>query len=131
MTTSLYMTTANTFIAPNLIAERFEKYFKISVTIIEYVFTCDNYHYTVYFKEPLPVKYMESLATQHCGFLQTSSGLLYIRLKKPTNLDTDYITKYHHNLVTGQMYCQSMEGNTSVYKHNGERYEITEENPFL
>ena len=130
MTTSLYMTTANTHISSKVIAVRFETYFKIEVTKIEYVFTCDNYHYTVYFKRPIPTKYMESLETQRCGFLQTSEGLLYIRLKKPTNLD-DYITKYHHNLVTGEMYRQSMEGNTSVYKYNGEKYEITNENPFL
>ena len=64
MTTSLYMTTANTHISTKVIAVRFETYFKIKVSKIEYVFTCDNYHYTVYFNRPLPVKYMESLKFQ-------------------------------------------------------------------
>lgn len=131
MATSLYMTTANINIPPNVIADRFETYFKIEVSIIEYVFTCNNYHYTVYFKQPIPTKYMESLEKQTCGFLQTSEGLLYIRMKKPTNIHSDYITKYHHNLVTEEIYCQSMEGNTSVYKYTGEKYELSGENPFL
>jgi hypothetical protein len=131
MSTSLYMTTANTHILPKVIAQRFETYFKIKVSIVEYVFTYDNYHYTVYFKQPLPTKYLELLETQRCCFLQTSEGLLYIRLKKPTNLHSDYICKYHHNLVTGEMYRQSMECNTFVRKYNGKRYVITKENPFL
>lgn len=131
MATSLYMTTANTYISPTVIAKRFETYFKIKVTVIDYVFTSDNYHYTVYFNEPLPSKYMESLEIQRCCFLQTSEGLLYIRFKKITNLDTEYITKYHYNLVTGEIYRQSIEGNTSVCKYNGKRYEVTQENPFI
>ena len=63
MTSSLYMTTANTYISPKVIAERFEKYFKIKVTIVEYVITQFNYHYTVVFQEPLPSKYMENDST--------------------------------------------------------------------
>ena len=128
---SLYMTTANTYIPPKVIAERFEKYFNIDVTIVEYIITHDNHHYTVYFKYPLPTKYMESLATQQCCFLQTREGLLYIRDKKPSNLN-DYLTKYHHNMVTGEVYCcQCDDRPETMYKKNGERFEPTTENPFL
>ena len=129
---SLYMTTANHYIHPTVVAERFEKYFKIDVTIVEYTITYDNHHYTVYFKEQLPTKYMESLATHQCRFLQTREGLLYIRSKKPTNLD-DYLSKYHHAMTTGDQYvCQcSDEGVETIYKQNGDKFEPTTENPFL
>ena len=132
MATSLYMTTDNHYIPPKIVSERFEKYFKIDVTIVEYIITHDNHHYTVYFKEPLPTKYMESLATQRCGFLQTREGLLYIRSQKPTNLD-DYLTKYHHNMVSDEVFvCQlTNDGIKTLYKQNGDKLEPTTETPFL
>jgi hypothetical protein len=114
------MTTANIEISPKVIAERFKRYFKIEVTIIEYVITQFNYHYTVYFKEPLPGKYMETLETWQYGFLQTKDGGLYIHSKKLDNLEY-CITKHHHPMVTGEMFYQTMEGTS--YKHNGEKYE--------
>jgi hypothetical protein len=125
------MTTANHYIPPKIVAKRFEKYFKVDVTIIEYKITHDNHHYTVYFKEALPTKYMESLETQQCGFLQTREGLLFIRSQKPTNLD--YLTKYHHNMVSGNVYvCTcSHTGVETLYKQNGDKLEPTTENPFL
>ena len=130
MANSLYMTTANTYIPPKVIAERFEKYFKIPVTIIEYIITHDNHHYTVYFAEPVPTKYTESLATQQCGFLQTREGLLYIRYQKPTNLD-DYLYKYHHNMESGNIYsCECLDGVNLVYKKNGDKIEPSD-SPFL
>ena len=129
MTSSLYMTTANTYISPKVIAERFEKYFKIKVTIVEYVITQFNYHYTVVFQEPLPSKYMETLEERQYGFLQTKDGRLYIR-PKLDNLEY-CIAKYHHNMATGEQFYQTMEGATLLYKHNGETYEPTTENPFL
>jgi len=132
MATSLYMTTDNHYIPPKVIAERFESYFKIGVTIVEYKITHDNHHYTVYFKEPLPTKYTDSLATQQCGFLQTMEGLLYIRSRKPTNLD-DYLTKYHHNMVSDDLYVCTLShhGVETIYKKNGDKLEPTTENPFL
>jgi len=123
------MTSANIYISPKVVAERFERYFKIKVSSVECIVTHNNHHFIVYFNEPLPTNYMETLASSKCEFLQTQEGLLYIRPVKPTNLD-EYITKYHCNVATGEMYCKAIE-TTSVYKHNGERYEPTTENPFL
>jgi hypothetical protein len=132
MTTSLYMTSDNHYIPPKVVAERFKKYFKIDVTIVEYKITHDNHHYTVYFKEPLPTKYMESLETHQYGFLQTREGILYIRPNKPTNLD-EYLTKYHHNMVTDEKYVctMSQDGVETMYKENDDNLEPTTENPFL
>jgi hypothetical protein len=130
MATSLYMTTANIEISPKVIAERFKRYFKIEVTIIEYVITQFNYHYTVYFKEPLPTKYMETLETRQYGFLQTKDGRLYIHPVRLDNLEY-CITNHHHNMVTGELFYQNMEGTKLMYKHNGEKYEPTTENPFI
>ena len=124
------MTTANTYISPNVIAERFKKYFKIDVTIIEYIVTQFNYHYTVYFKEPLPTKYMETLEKQQYGFLQTKEGRLYIHPAKLDNLEY-CISKHHHNMMSGELFYQNMEGTSLIYKHNGEKFDPTTENPFL
>jgi hypothetical protein len=130
MANSLYMTTANIDISPILIAERCERYFKIKVNIIEYIITQFNYHYTVYFNEPLPTKYMETLKERQYGFLQTKDGRLYIHAEKL--YDMEYcITKHHHNLKTGEKFYQSLEGTKIMYKYNGEKYEPTTENPFL
>ncbi len=130
MTTSLYMTTANIEISPKVIAERFERYFKIKVNVIEYTITQFNYHYTVYFDEPLPTKYMETLEERQYGFLQTKEGRLYIHPARLNNLEY-CITKHHHNFKTGEMFYQSLEGTLLMYKYNGECYELTTENPFL
>jgi hypothetical protein len=130
MSTSLYMTTANVEISPKVIADRFEKYFKIKVTIVEYVITQFNYHYTVYFKEPLPTKYMETLESRQYGFLQTKEGRLYIHPARLDNLEY-CITKHHHNMMTNELFYQTMEGSKLVYKYNGEKFEPTTENPFL
>ena len=130
MSTSLYMTTANVEISPKVIAERFERYFKIKVNTIEYVITQFNYHYTVYFESPLPTKYMETLEERQYGFLQTKEGRLYIHAAKLYDLEY-CITKHHHNLKTGEMFYQTLEGTMVMYKYNGEKYEPTTENPFL
>jgi len=34
-------------------------------------------------------------------------------------------------MVAGEMFYQTMEGSMLTYKHNGEKFEPTTENPFL
>ena len=128
----LYISTT-TFISTDEIVVRVADYFKLTVEMICYDVTEDNQYYAIYFKDHFPLNYYEILVNHGSIVIQHNQEQIYLHLKPKIPFDAEIISRYHHNLITGDKYYRHIDDtNKFIYKYNNDLlcYEVTDENPF-